>query len=156
MESRQRSWLLILAAVLVASCVPPPVESATATIAIETRDDGEMLGVAFRSFAKEHGMIVAEAEIPTEGRPIRRRDAVGMGMQLYSSNAVSRNITIVRFYRGGVTFKIAPAPRSEVMSFAREYCRTATNDPSTITIRAAKGALMLDELPAETGCSFLN
>ena len=155
MRQGRRLWLAVAAALLVASCAPPPVDSASATILVRTRDDGEKLGRAFRTFARKHGMVVAEADIGGGPlRPVRRRDALGLRAQIYSSNPISPDETIVHFYRGGATYRIAPAREGEVLKLAQEFCRTISDEPSVIWVRAARGALMADEVPPEAGCAL--
>jgi len=157
MDTRKYSWLLISTSLCVSSCAPPPIVPANATLAIETKDDGGAIGTTFSSVARRHGMTVAEVEIPGvpgEVPPVRRRDAMGRDMQVHSANASSPHITVVHFYRGGLTFRIAPARESKILEVARDFCISISDDPSVISVRSAKGSRMLGEMPAETGCAF--
>lgn len=100
-------------------------------------------------------MVTAEVNIAGIGRATRRLDAIRSDSQVHSSNALAPDLTVVRFYRGGVSYIIRPSTRSAVLDMARDFCRMAQNDPSVISVRAAKGALMPDELPPVTDCKTL-
>lgn len=157
MRTPNLAWLLVITSLILASCTPPPVAPATATIAVETKDDGEALGTAFRVFAKRHGLIVAEADIGGDQdkvRSVRRRDAISGDIQIHSGNASSPHITDVTFYRGGLTYKIAPATEDDVLALAREFCQTISKDPSVVSVRAARGSLMVDQIPPDADCTL--
>lgn len=157
MRSPTLALLLVTTSLTLAGCTPPPVAPGTATIAVETKDDGEALGTAFRLFAKKHGLMVAEADIGGDQdkvRSIRRRDAISGDMQIHSGNASSPHITVVTFYRGGLTYKIAPATEDDILTLARAFCQTISKDPSVVSVRAARGSLMLDQIPPDADCTL--